>query len=38
MNVVRQVDGNVDEYRTNLARLRDNFLAGAVLALVESGA
>jgi hypothetical protein len=44
-NVVRQVDGKIDEYRTNLARLRDNFLAGtavitggAVLALLESGA
>jgi hypothetical protein len=44
-NVVRQVDAKIDEYRTNLARLRDNFLAGtavitggAVLELLESGA
>jgi hypothetical protein len=39
--VVRQVDGKIDEYRTNLARLRDNFLAGTTViaggAVLEHG-
>jgi hypothetical protein len=40
-NVVRQVDGKIDDYRTNLTRLRDNFLAGTTVitggAVLESG-
>jgi hypothetical protein len=41
-NVVRQVDEKIDQYRTNLARLRDTFLAGNAIitggAVLESGA
>jgi hypothetical protein len=40
--MVRRVDGKFDEYRTNLARLRDNFLAGTTVitggAVLEFGA
>jgi hypothetical protein len=41
-NVVSQVDAKVDEYRTSLARLRDNFLARTAvvtgIAVLEAGA
>jgi hypothetical protein len=40
-NVVSQVDSKVDQYRTSLARLRDNFLARTAvvtgIAVLEAG-
>ncbi|KAH9960961.1 hypothetical protein BGW80DRAFT_922078 [Lactifluus volemus] len=32
-NIVGQVDGKIDQYRTNLVRLRDNFLARAAVTM-----
>jgi hypothetical protein len=41
-SIVGQVDGKIDQYRTNLVRLRDNFLARATatteIAVLEAGA
>jgi hypothetical protein len=41
-NVVSQVDAKIDQYRTKLARLRDNFLARTAVvtgvAVIEAGA
>jgi hypothetical protein len=40
-SIVGQVDGKIDQYRTNLVRLRDNFLARAAvtteIAVLEAG-